>query len=464
MDIKKILGKSLFLILSDLFAKGVYFVLLILIANKQGPALYGIFSAAFAFAQIFSFLSELGYGRLLSSKDLHSENFIKEHFTTILISRISILPIILGIFYIVGIIFNIENLHYILLFSVFFVLQNVNETWLTVLKMKSHLKAEALIKIIFSIILFTGIIAYFYFEQTNLIYLIAIFVFAILATSLISTYVIFVHEGRSILKLNPTSAKQLIRKSWPYALVGASIAIYYNLDQVILSYMDDKEMAGNYAAAYRFLIIILTIQNMFNFIVLGELVKLKSQLEKFYKELKKMFKLMQLLQAFGLIILICIYKPLLDLFYSNEYRFVSDIFYWLSINTIFVGFSIVSGLWVLNLQGKEKIFLKGTIFGAILNIILNIILISLFKVWGAILATILSELAIAIYLTLHTEIKGYLIKTFIIINLPLILLFVLNKILQFNLGVLLLTCTVYFGYLYLFKYINLKDIKSILKK
>jgi O-antigen/teichoic acid export membrane protein len=191
-------------------------------------------------------------------------------------------------------------------------------------------------------------------------------------------------------KVTHTAGKKLLRGSWPLMFSGLALSIYMRIDQIMLRMMVDISDLGKYSAATRvaeswlFFAVIITTT------FFPAILNAKNTNETMYlQRLQKFYDLMLWFPIFfagGIcffaddIILIAFGKE----FY--EAGSVLKIYAWAG---VFVFMITASSRWFIT-EGFEKSILYRALAGAVLNVILNIVLIPLWGIDGAALATLFS--------------------------------------------------------------------------
>ncbi|GIL20968.1 MAG: flippase [Candidatus Jettenia sp.] len=184
--------------------------------------------------------------------------------------------------------------------------------------------------------------------------------------------------------------KKLLRDSWPLILAGFSIAIYMKIDQVMLGEMVGHESVGIYSAAIRISEIWYFIPTAIVSSVFPSIIRARSVDEKlYYRRLQKLFSLMTALALTIAILMTFLSKTVIILFFGKSFEASGSI---LSIHiwaSLFVFLGVAQSPWDLA-ENLTRLSLMRTIVGAIINIVLNFILIPLFSIIGAAIATIIS--------------------------------------------------------------------------
>ncbi len=188
--------------------------------------------------------------------------------------------------------------------------------------------------------------------------------------------------------------KRILYESFPLMFSAFMIAIYYNLDMVMLGYMKSETDVGIYSAAYRvFLVGIIPFSLILNsfFPTLSKIGLTKS------KEFKKVISQYAVLMLTTAIIISAIYyfnsKTIIEILFGQ--RFTDSIFPLsiLSINIFVIGANMFFGNPLIA-WGKQKKYSIAIALGAASNIILNILLIPKYSYLGAAYATLISEVVV----------------------------------------------------------------------
>lgn len=464
LNFKEILSKSFILVFSDIFSKGIIFIVNILLARSFGPEIFGLYSFALGISTILSFISELGLNRLILLEASEDSNDLSHLVSAAWSIRlISLFLLVLPTCFVIYKFSNLASIRLLVSLNVFIVFQNIYEFYLSILKVKYVLKTEAIIKAVLALSIL-GLYSYIIFSKSS------IFIFAygyaglMILFSFITFLVVQNKYKHPFKLLSVKSIGAVLKKSWPFGLSLVFISIYYNLDSVMIGLYFNETIVGLYSAAYKLLVIILTLQNLFSIIVLPNIRNNISRPEKLRNYIEKISLIMNTFQVLIIAGMIYLSTILVPLMYGANFKDSIIPFSILSVNVVFVGWSIISGIWVLSSFGKEKVMTMVVGIGAVSNILLNFILIPRFNMVGASFATIFSELLVAIimyiqarkYLNFNFIKKGPKILLAIIISVGASLLIPFNPIIS-----LLIFICCYCFFIYILGVIN-KDSFNLL--
>jgi len=185
--------------------------------------------------------------------------------------------------------------------------------------------------------------------------------------------------------------KTLLKDSWPLILSGLAIMVYMKIDQIMIGEMLGETAVGLYSAAVKISEVWYFIPIVITSSLFPSIVEAKKQDEKlYYKRLQQLYSLMILISAAIALPMTFLSDWVIRFLYGDAYLLAASV---LSIHIwagIFVFLGVASGQWLL-IENLQKIALKRTLFGVISNIILNFFLIQKLSIFGAALATLISQ-------------------------------------------------------------------------
>jgi len=188
------------------------------------------------------------------------------------------------------------------------------------------------------------------------------------------------------------TAKELLRDSWPLILSGMVISIYMKIDQVMIKEMLGAEQVGHYAAAVRLSEAWYFVPIAITSSVFPAIINAKKQSEElYYQRFQKLYDLMVWL-AVAIALPTTFLAPwLIRVLYGEAFLPAAGV---LSIHIwagVFVFLGVASGKWFLT-ENYIKKNLYRTSIGMIINVVLNLILIPLYGIYGAAIATLLGQM------------------------------------------------------------------------
>jgi len=194
------------------------------------------------------------------------------------------------------------------------------------------------------------------------------------------------------LLLRPTlaGAGALLRESWPLALSQGAILIYFNSGTLILGFTDGDEAVGQYATAYRLMMVATVVTAaLWNayFPVLARSHNSSVEATALSREYLGLLAWMGLpIAALGW----AEGRHVVELMYGAEFAASGPYFEWLCLNIalVFLNYGVSA---ILVPWGHGKLQLKITATCAAVNLALNAIAIPLYGPWGAVATTLVAE-------------------------------------------------------------------------
>lgn len=224
-------------------------------------------------------------------------------------------------------------------------------------------------------------------------------------------------------------------------------SIYRIMDKTMIGAISDTIQLGNYESAEKIINIPISIISALGTVMLPHMSKTDDS--KFNEKIISTFELCFFIlfaMFFGLTV---IADDFSTLFFGKGFSLVSNIIKMLLITTIFSGITNVIRNNYLIPKCLESIYVKSTIYGAIVNLCLNLIFIPKFGAYGACIGTIGAELLVMIY---------QIVKTKNAINYKIII----KKIIPFFIKSLIMAIIIYLIGMLFTKNIKLKLIVQIL--
>ncbi len=408
-----IFKNTFWLFLAEFFRSGIRFLVQILIARKLGAEGFGLFAFALSFAGIFAFLADFGFSTLVLRNIARDKTEMKEYFDNIIFIKT-----VLGIAVFLLIIFSAQLLSFdsstnilIYLAGAVAIINTFSDFFRSFFRAFEKMQWEAFSKIAEGILL-ALVIGFLIFNNAGLKEIFYGYIFAeviILIVNLLILKLRFLKEGLfKKYKINRGKIKYILKESAPLVFSAVFISIYYYIDQIMLGIISTKTDLGYYSAAQR----IVYGLSMFYMIIA---ISFSPQITYFFKEDKKQLKL--LLEKMNRIMLAIaipigiggtVFAPeIINFIFGNEYArsiLAFQILIW-SQAIVFVSACYGNALIMCNKQDK---YLYGVALGAIINIILNYILIIKYSLYGASVATVITQIVIFIYM--HKILNKNIIK------------------------------------------------------
>ncbi|MCD9513345.1 flippase [Photobacterium carnosum] len=390
-ELKKVINNSGWLIFDKICRLGLSLIVSAWVARYLGPNQFGDLAYVLAFLAFFQAVSILGLDNIVVRDIARNVEKSGSIIATVLILRLSIG----AIFYIITILLmgflngfdsNFIIITAICALSLIFQSSDTIDLWF---QSQSESKRTVVVRLI--TYLFTnGVKIILILNGFSIVYFAAV---TALEAGLCAIGLIYSYRKypATKLKFQFSIGKVLLKESWPYIFSSLSVMVYMRIDQLMIkSFLGTKEL-GVYAA-------ILPLAMTWTFVVTTLTTSLapyiarkKNNSEKqYWIALKNIFRLYSLLgwvTCIGVYILTPIVVPIL---FGDAYTSGIGVLQVLVFVNIFINMGVAQSLWILN-EGKSKLAMYRTLFGAAVCVISNILLIPSFGMYGAAYSALLAQ-------------------------------------------------------------------------
>ncbi len=451
------------------------------IQNRVGAEEYGMYFSLLGFTLLFTILLDVGIVNFNTRTISQQPFLIQKYFSKIVSLRILLAVVYAGFILFLGALIGYNQSEIYLLmwlvvnqilasFTLYF---RSNLAGLLLFKYDSIVSVldRFLLIIICSILLWGGITE----EPFQLYWFVYAQTFAYGVSAITALVFLLSHQKLKKINWDKLFSLAIIRQSAPYALLILLMTFYYRADSVMLERMleDGKIQAGIYANGFRFF----EAANNIAFLFATLLLPLFSNLLKNNKSVNSLVKISSSILIPGAILVaitgFLFSQELIGARYTNSTFQSGQVFGILMICFVFISTSYIFGT-LLTANGNLKTLNKIAFVGVILNIILNLILIPIYKAYGAAIASLITQGLTAIaqvwlcksYFNLAFN-KYLLLKGTLFTAIVLALGMVLNQAyFDFIPWYLLLLILFVSGILFLFflQIIEVKNVKKLLIK
>ncbi|HBU07466.1 MAG TPA: flippase, partial [Candidatus Magasanikbacteria bacterium] len=368
------------------------FIIGVMIARYLGPDQFGVFNYVISFVGLFGFIPGFGVGNIIS-RDLVKFPEKKNDFlgTAFILNMLGAVLSIVIIFLITF--FYLKHDYFtsilIIVMSTTYILQSFNV-------IDSYFQAMVLSKkiVILQIIsLFVSSLfkLLFIFLQLDLQFFIYLFVFdaAFLAVGLLFTYKLNHHKIFDW-HFDFNLAKQLFKESWPLMFSVLFFAIYSRIDQVMLKNMLNNEAVGQYSVAVKLSEFWIFIPGIISSSVIPAIINAKKNDQQVYENRYKKLYLLIFYLALSISFFIFIFaKTIVSVLFGPDYLEAVNplrIYVWSGVASA-VGYLVSMYLII---EKHTKIIFFNTFLSMLINVILNLVLIPIYGISGAAIATLIS--------------------------------------------------------------------------
>lgn len=372
------------------------------VQNTVGAETYGMYFALFNFSILFQILLDFGINNFNNRAVAQDEDFIKKHLPDILSLKMLLSLAYACITLLSGFLLGYAEIQIHLL-----LLLTGNQVLISLLLyLRSNISGMHLFKTdsILSVLdklLMIGICSWLLWGISEEPFQIEWFIYAqtasLLFTILIAAIILASKHGMFSLRWDVTGMKEIAMKTYPYALLGLLMSVYYRVDGVMIERMlpDGAHEAGIYAASYR----LLDAANMLGYLFASILLPMFARMIAKKENVKSLVNTSFGLIMAGALVVVCVCvffrSEIMLLLYPQSTEYWSDIFGLLMPSFLGICTVYIYGT-LLTANGSLKILNTIALGGMLLNIVLNLFLIPEHKALGATIATLITQTLVAI--------------------------------------------------------------------
>ena len=389
----KSIKNSGWIIGDQVFEMGLQLIVGMITARYLGPANYGTLSYTASFVTFFTSIATLGMDGVVIKKLIDHPDEEGLYLGSSMVFRIisSILSII-SVSIIVFILNPAEELKVILVF-----VQSIQLTFKAIKVLESWFQRHLLSKYssigsMLSCVVVSAYKIYLLATGKSVIW----FAFSNSVTEAVIVLVMWISYkkvGGQKLSYSFKVGKEILHESYHFIISGLMVAIYSQMDRVMLGQMINDTVVGLYSSAT-------TIVGMWIIIptaVINSFQPIVMEAKHFGNEKLYITRLEQLYSA---IIWMCIIvsigvgllaKPIIHILYGEAYLGAANS---LKIAIWYETFAMIGsarGIWIL-CENKNKYVKYFFLIGTIVNLILNAVLIPIYSIEGAAFATLITQI------------------------------------------------------------------------
>lgn len=207
---------------------------------------------------------------------------------------------------------------------------------------------------------------------------------------------LYKRNGGKKLSFSNYYSKKMLKSSYHFIISGLMVTLYTQMDKIMIGNMINEFQVGLYSAATS----ICTLWGFLPDAIISSfrpiVYKYKKENNPYYlKRLKLLYCIIFWLGiSFGLLILL-FSKWIILILYGSEYLSCRSALFIAVWYTTFAFLGSARGIWIVS-ENKNKYTKRYIFIGALVNLILNTLLIPKFGINGAALATLVSQITVAL--------------------------------------------------------------------
>ena len=259
--------------------------------------------------------------------------------------------------------------------------------------------------------------------------------------------------------------KKMFAAALPMAFSAFMIAIYYNMDMVMLGFMRTETEVGYYSAAYKVLLMSLIPAGIILNVFFPQLSIAKGNHGRMEFLMQKYSTVMFIIGAFLSVMGIAFARQIVTIIFGSGFHQSIFLLQILMIDTIFVYVNMTYGNPLLAWD-KEAVYMYAIMAGGISNIILNFLLIPHYGAVGASIATVLSEAIVLMglsYLHFKTVHSLYLSNLCKVLCIAIVSLIFAHLMKNFGLNFIIVGFSTTFSFCFfniIFQTVNLRELRG----
>ncbi len=386
---------SIFYFISQLAGKGLFFLITVYLARVLGASEYGKFAFAFGFVTLFSVITKFGLD-LQTSRDVGENPELAAQYFRASVALRTILAFVFLLIVLAGIQVlgkdsDVNRL--ILLLAVSAALQSIAGASTSLFEaVQSFVYRSILNVLMYGVIFLALLIATSSkpdLESVGPAFLTGAVLYCVMALVLCHVKIV-----RFSWQRDSAFLWKLFKMALPLGLTEIFIGIYYRIDTVLLSLFTTDEIVGWYDAAYTFVYGLRLLPVTVGMVLLPGLSKLFSKEPQKAREIYRLTMYYSIAMGVWITFLMAMNSTrLVNLVFGPGYAPSAGVLVWLIWTCVIMFANAFQGILLVITEQRTALF-RATAAGAISNIALNLILIPRWDMYGASVATVLSEFCV----------------------------------------------------------------------
>lgn len=409
-------GEQVLRILAGLFV-GIY------VARYLGPEQFGVYSYAMAFVALFGTIAKLGLDSIVV-RDLvnHPEErdvYLGTAFWLKLIGGLLTLSLLAIAVQFTGNDATTNLYIFIIGSGLIFQSFDVVDSYFQSKVLSKYVSIAKLIQLALSSVLKL----YFIFIQADLFWFVLVSLVDQISLALSLAFAYWRQKiGSFFGRFSFGTATVMLRNSWPLILSGIAVMLYMRIDQVMIKEMLGEREVGLYSAAVRLSETWYFVPAIITTSLFPAIVNARKTSDKLYHaRLQRLYTTLVWMAIAVAVPMTFLSDWLITLLYGEAYKDAGQVLMIHIWAGVFVSIGVASGSWFIS-ENLQHYALYRTSLGAIINVILNLVLIPIFGLIGAAIATVIAQSMAALFFDVLTE------KTRVVFYMKLKALYLANLI------------------------------------
>ncbi|HBV86857.1 MAG TPA: O-unit flippase Wzx [Desulfosporosinus sp.] len=418
MELRLVLKNAAALSAASVLSKAIAAVVGIAVTRYLGPEIFGEYSSALAFVSTFILFADFGLSNYMVQEGSRDEKVLPLYLGNTLLFKafttLAIYALMLVLMYPAG--YNQSIRSMVIVLGLASGLNALHATVYNYFQAKQQMYFAAIYQFL-STFLIGGLTILVVVNQGSVVMI----TLAQLVTATLISFFLYAHLRRHIrLEFDLSRLIEMLKQGLPYGIAVIFLYIYFQIDMFMLSLMLPPIEVGIYSAAYRLIAVLLFIPGILTSVLYPILFQLSVESkEKHRGTIEKIYKVLSAVGIPGSVLIFVLADPLLTWLYNG--RFPASIPILMLLSWFFalecLSFSLGDVLTTTDRQWtRAKI--QGS--AALLNIGINLYAIPRYGIYGASVATLITELYV--YVAFYWIVRRHVYKLKILRQLPVIVL------------------------------------------
>ncbi|HCS20207.1 MAG TPA: hypothetical protein DIW47_06535 [Bacteroidetes bacterium] len=467
---------SFTLILNLLIKLFWVFVIEISVQNSLGAEVYGVYFESFNFGYLFFILLDFGLSNYTNRTVAGDPDALRQLFPSIFNIKIVLTLVYLLVLVLAALLMGYEALHmkvilfiglnHVLMSMMLFFRSNIGGLHL--------FKTDAVISVMDRLLMGILCAAFLWLPNMKDSFNLDYFLFAqfvgYFGSMLLAWLVVARHGGKIHPAFDLKLFLEMLKKSYPFALLFFLMGLYTRIDSVMLGRLlpNGEFEVGIYASAFR----ILDAAIIFAVLLSGLLLPLFSRMIAQKESVREL-----VVESFNVVLIAAMVLPLSCYFYADLiYPFLYDahqiygskVFSILLINFIPMAMGYIFGT-LLTAKSELRLLNYISVAGLIVNVGLNLLFIPRWQALGAVYATLITQ-SLVTCCTFYFSLRYFKLRVYDLVNIRVILYVMMNIAGFFLIHTylwkdgkgLLISLVLGMLWVFLFKIIRIDDLKKLI--
>ncbi|ODA41169.1 flippase [Desulfosporosinus sp. BG] len=390
MELRLVLKNAAALSVASVLSKAISAIVGISVTRYLGPETFGEYSSALAFVSTFILFADFGLSNYMVQEGSRDESVLPLYLgNTLLFKGFTLLVIyalMLVLMHPAGYNQSIQSM--VIVFGLASGLNALNSSVYNYFQAKQQMYNAAIYQFLYTFLI--GALTILVVVKRGNVVMITV---SQLVSAALISFMLYAHLRRNLrLKFDLRRLIEMSKRGLPFGVATIFLYIYFQIDALMLSLMRPTFEVGIYSAAYKLVAILLLIPGILTSVIYPILFQLGvDSKEKHRETIEKIFKVLSAVGIPGSVLLFVLANPLLTWLYNNRFPQSIPIMMLLSWFFAFecLSFSLGDVLTTTNRQWTRAKIQGGA---ALLNIVVNLYAIPRYGIYGASVATLITEL------------------------------------------------------------------------